>query len=87
MNAELETLEILILLKCSKKLLSRTYITRNLFKYPKIEREKALKNLINQGLIIAKEMPKPDAVKIPIFYKITDEGKAWVKDYLDNYPE
>lgn len=87
MHIELETLEILILLKCYKKLSSRTYISRTLFKYPKVEREKALDNLIKNNLIIAKQMPKPGATVIPVFYQITDEGKAWVKDYLDNYPK
>ena len=87
MHTELETLEILILLKCHKKLASRSYISRTLFKHPKKEREKALSNLIKNGLIIAKEMPKPGATVLPVFYKITDIGNAWVKDYLDNYPK
>jgi hypothetical protein len=87
MQIELEALEILILLKCHQKLISRSYIATNFAKYPKIEREAAINNLIEHGLVAAKKMPKPGAKVIPIFYKITDKGGIWVKDYLDNYPK
>lgn len=87
MQIELETLEILLLLKCHKKLLSRSYIATTFFKYPKTEREEAINNLIKYNFIVAKKMPKPGATIIPVFYKITDKGEAWVKDYLNNYPE
>jgi len=87
MKTNLSVLEIKILLKCHKKTLSRTYVTSFYFRYPPPEREKALNNLIKNNLIIAKHLPKSGAARVPVFYEITDKGRGWVKDYLDNYPK
>ena len=87
MNINLSTLEIKILLKCSEFLLSRSYLPQLYRRYNKKEREIAIKNLINHGLLLAQEMPKAGARKTPVFYKITDKGKKWLFDYNQNYPK
>ena len=71
MKEDLSILEIKILLKCSQKILSRTYITSFYFRYPPAEREKALNNLIKNSLIVKRQLPKPKAARTPIFYEIT----------------
>jgi len=86
-NVELSTLEIRILLKCDKKLLSRTDISQLYKKFTKTYRDAAIKTLLNYDLIEAIEKPKEGASKIPIFYQITPKGKNWVKSYNKNYPE
>ncbi len=87
MKVNLSPLEIHILLKCKQKLLSRSALSQIRRKESKTNREKAISNLIKQGLINVLELPHPDATITPVFYEITDKGKAWVKDYLDSYPK
>jgi len=76
-----------MLLKCDEGLLKRNYVSQLYKAYSAEDREKAMNALINYGLVEAKEMPKPGAKITPVFYRITNKGKAWVKDYLDNYPK
>lgn len=87
MELDLNTLEIRILLKCNEKLLSRTYLAPLYNKYSLKERRKAIEHLIKEKYIIARELPKPGAKVVPVFYEITEKGKKWVRDYLDNYPD
>lgn len=84
---ELSTLEIRILLKCDKKLLSRTDISQLYKKFTKTYRDAAIKTLLKHSLIEAIEKPKEGTSKVPIFYQITSKGKIWVKNYNKNYPE
>lgn len=87
-NITLDVLEIRILLNIyEKEPLNKTRLGRLSQKYTSVERERALKNLLTNQLIIEKQLPKPRTNKLPIFYYLTDRGKAWVKDYLDNYPK
>ena len=53
----------------------------------KAKKEKAINDLIKQGYIIAKELPRLNTNKTPIFYEITPKGKQWVDDYMANYPK
>ena len=85
MIIDLSILEIKILLKCYERPYSRTRITRLFFRYPVPGRDNALNNLIRNKLIIAKQIPKPNASRTPVFYEITDDGKIWIKSYLDKY--
>jgi len=85
-NMELSTLEIRILLKCDKKLLSRTDISQLYKKFTKTYRDAAIKTLLNHDLIEAIEKPKEGASKTPVFYKITPKGKEWIERYNKNYP-
>lgn len=87
MKLDLSTLEIRILLRCSESMLNRTDITQIYFKHSKEERSKAITNLIEREFILALELPKPGARKVPIYYEITEKGRQWVKKYLDNYPK
>jgi len=85
-NIELSDLEIRMLLKCSEKPLSKRAVTQLYSKFGKGTRDKAIEYLADYGLITAHKMPKPGTRKTPVFYKITDKGQQWVKNYLDNYP-
>ena len=87
MEINLSPLEIHILLTCEQKLLSRSALSQIRRKESKANREKAISNLITQGLIKKIELPHPDATITPIFYEITDKGRTWLTDYLDNYPK
>jgi len=53
----------------------------------KAKKDKALNNLIKQEYILAKELPRLDSNKTPVFYELTEKGRQWVKKYLDNYPK
>jgi len=53
----------------------------------KTKKEKALNNLIKQGYILTKELPRLNSNRTPVFYEITSKGTQWVKKYLDNYPK
>ena len=87
MKIDLKSLEIRILLKCYEILLNRSYITQIYHNYSKEERNKAIKTLSERGFIHSIELPKPGSNIAPVFYEITDKGKQWVKDYLNNYPK
>lgn len=87
MKLDLNTLEIRILLRCDEGMLNKTDITQIYSKYSKEERSKAITSLIEGGFIHSLELPKPGVRKIPVYYEITDKGKKWVKEYLDNYPK
>lgn len=82
----LSTLEIRILLKCNEGMLKRGYVSQLYQKHSAADRKKAIDSLIKLCFIRAREMPKPGANKVPVFYEITNKGKAWVKNYLNNYP-
>lgn len=84
---KLDTLEIRILLKCSEGLLKRNYVSQLYKKYTAAQRTTAINRLIKNGFIKAKEFPKPGAKITPVFYEITEQGRKWVKEYLENYPE
>lgn len=85
--ADLTIFEIKILFKCAEKLLSKSYASNLYGAHKKKERDAAIKNLIQSGLIDKVEMPRPGANKTPVFYKITDKGNEWVEEYLKNYPK
>ncbi len=87
MIKNLQPAEIKILFKCEKKLLSRSYATQLFKQLGKIKRDHAINNLINNNFIQEVLLPKPGANKTPIFYEITEKGKNWLKQYLNNYPE
>jgi hypothetical protein len=87
MEINLSALEIRILLKCSQELMSKTAFSQLSRQDGKAKKEKALNNLIKQDYIVAKELPRLGSNKTPVFYEITDKGRKWVKQYLDNYPK
>ena len=87
MKIDLSTLEIRILLKCSQGLMSKSAFSQLSRKEGKTKKDEALNNLIKQGYILTRELPRLDSNKIPVFYEITEKGKQWVKKYLDNYPK
>ena len=86
-QSELSVLERRILFRCQKSLLGKSYLSQLYVRYSKIERDAAIKQLIKQRLILAKEMPKPNTTRTPIFFEITKKGKQWVAEYMANYPE
>jgi len=86
MKTKLADLEVRMLLKCSEKPLSKHSVTQLYRKFEKVRRDEAIAHLTDDGFITAHKMPKPGTRKTPVFYKITDEGQKWVKQYLDNYP-
>lgn len=79
-------LEIRILLKCNERPLGKKEISQLYRTYDSTERLTAIENLINGGLILSKQMPKPNSKKIPTYYWITDKGKKWVQEYIENLP-
>jgi hypothetical protein len=87
MKLDLNTLEIRILLKCYEGMLNKTDVTQIYFKHSMEVRSRAIATLSERGFIHALELPKPGSKKVPVFYEITDKGKRWVKNYLDNYPK
>jgi len=87
MQINLSALEIRILLKCSQGLMSKSTFSQLSRKDGKAKKDKALNNLIKQEYILAKELPRLDSNKTPVFYELTEKGRQWVKKYLDNYPK
>jgi len=89
MILKLSLLEVLIILKCSKQngLINRTELSRAFRRYDLKAKQKAIKNLTEQNLILVQELPRSGGRKIPVFYKLTDKGKQWVDEYNKNYPK
>lgn len=90
MKLTLNTLEIKILLKCDKcnaGLISKSDITQFFRASSREERVKAINSLIANKLLVAREMPKAGSNKTPVFYELTNDGKKWIDDYNENYPE
>lgn len=87
MRPMLSDLEMRILIKCTKKPLSKKNIAQAFRRFEKNKRDIAINNLLEANYIIEQKMPHPKANKPPTFYYITDKGKEWVKNYLDNYPK
>lgn len=87
MQIDLSTLEIRILLKCSQGLMSKSTFSQLSRQDGKAKKDKALNNLIKRGYILAKELPRLDSNKIPVFYEITAKGQTWVDYYIANYPK
>jgi hypothetical protein len=83
----LSTLQIRLLFRCCDKAMSKTDVYRFSKKLSTDERAAFLHPLIQSGLLTEQEMPKKGVHKVPIFYFITDAGKAWVKQYQKNYPQ
>lgn len=85
MEIHFNTLEIRILLKCNEGALPKSDISRVYMRYPIKERKEALDNLMRRLYIIERELPGPKSKRIPLFYEITDKGRAWVKEYMATY--
>lgn len=85
MDINLSALEIRILLKCDERPLVRGKLTQVYKKSSIEEREKAINNLKARQYIVQKALPKPSTRTVPIFYEITDKGRAWVKEYMATY--
>ena len=83
---ELSSLEIRILFRCQKALLQKKYISQYYARYSSSERKKAINTLIEKGLVISMQLPKPDVKKKPTLYKITKKGNSWIANYKKNYP-
>lgn len=84
----LNTLEIKILLSCSKGVFTKSALSQiSKQKYSLIEKQKAVRKLIIQDLLIEKALPKIGSKKTPVFYSLTEAGKKWVKEYSANYPK
>lgn len=88
---DLNTLEIRMLLKCyneaeRQELLHHAQIGIHYHKHPPAERKAAIAQLIQKQYINAMELPTPGLRRAPVFYEITEKGRAWIKYYLDNYP-
>lgn len=79
-------LEIQILLKCSQGTLTKSALCQFSRNNSLLEKQKRIRNLIIQDLIIEQALPKIGCKKIPIFYSLTEKGKKWVTDYKKNYP-
>lgn len=87
MLENLQLMEIKILFKCDEKPLSKSYTTQLYKKMGKKKRDQIIQNLIKRNFIQEILLPKPGANKTPLFYAITEKGKNWIKQYLNNYPK
>jgi len=87
LDKQLTVFQIRILLKCEDKPISQYYITNSFRKYTRQQREDELAQLVKEGMLEMKELPKKGTNKIPTFYFITEQGKLWVEQYQANYPE
>lgn len=87
MTQDLGALEILILLKCNKELLKRSRLSSLYARHPLEKRKKAITQLIMHEYIAETQMPLPNTRNIPTYYKITENGKNWVNNYLSSHPE
>ena len=87
MTQNLDTLEILILLKCNEGVLKRSRLSSLYARHPIEERNEAIKHLITLEYITEKQMPLPKTRNIPTYYAITEKGKDWVNNYLSAHPE
>lgn len=83
---DLTPLEIRILLKCYENPLGKKDISQFYRARSHADRKQAIQNLIENGLVLSKQMPKPNSKKIPIYYLITDSGKKWILNYIKNFP-
>jgi hypothetical protein len=82
-------LQVRLLLKCAAKPMSKSEFS-NFHLYKKsspAERKQALEELIQQGLLLEKSMPKEGVNKIPTFYFVTDKGQKWLESYRTSYPK
>jgi len=86
MEKHLTELEIKILMRCQKGMISRRMATQYFKSVGKLERDRAVENLIKNRLLLSRKLPKPDARKTPTFYELTEKGKAWLQSYFENYP-
>ena len=82
----LSTLEMQILLKCSKGTFTKSDLAKLSRKDSLLEKQKMIRHLIIQSLIIEQALPKIGSKKVPIFYSLTEKGKKWVANYKKNYP-
>jgi hypothetical protein len=87
LNIDLNTLEILILYRCSVAFISKSQISQFFKKYSKDDRDLAIAHLINKKFIITKALPKLGTSKTPVFYLTTEAGKKWLETYNKNYPK
>lgn len=81
----LGSLAIKILIGCDKKSLSKKDITQHFKRHPHEFRLNSIAELLSNGLIEKKEMPHPNTKKQPTYYFITDNGKKWLKKYLEHF--
>lgn len=82
----LSVLEIQILLKCDGSIFTKSALSQLFRKNSLLEKQKAIKRLLIQDLIIERALPKTGSSKVPIFYSLTEKGKKWLGDYKKNYP-
>lgn len=87
MTLKHSALSVKILLRLSRGMISKKYVTNLYGRYKKEDRDEAINGLLEQGLIESIELPKPGANKAPTFYKITEKGALWLDDYMKNYPK
>lgn len=86
MNTTLSVLEMRMLLKCSKELVSHSKMSNVYAKRTLQVRQDALNHLIQQQYIVARELPHSPQGKPPVFYEITEKGRTWVDAYLQEVP-
>lgn len=82
----LSVLEIQILLKCDEDVFTKSALSQLFRKNSLLEKQKAIKRLAIQDLIIERALPKAGSSKVPVFYVLTEKGKKWIGNYKKNYP-
>ena len=85
-EATLNVLEIQILLKCSSGTFTKSALSQIYRQNSLLEKQKSIRRLVIQDLIIERSLPKQGCKKVPVFYVLTEKGKKWVADYKKNYP-
>jgi len=81
---ELKNLSIKILLSCNKKPLSKKDITQNFKRHSSQCRLESISELLHNELLQEREMPKPNARRVPTYYFITLKGNQWLENYLSD---
>lgn len=89
MTLTLDSLEIFLLLKCNNQngLISKVELSQSYGNYSIEEKEKAIKSLARQNLIMIQELPKLGGRRMPNFYRLAGKGKKWISEYNKEDPK
>jgi len=86
---QLTGLEIKILLKCARDVLSKTQLTQCFRAKSLKQRYEAIQALLDDGFLTSSQRPRPSlsvVTKVPTYYEITEKGRAWLKKYCEEHP-
>ena len=89
MTLTLSPLEVLLLLKCKDQngLINKLELIQSCINYSTEEKEKAIKSLARQNLIMIHELPKLGGKRTPSFYRLAGKGMKWAREYNKEDPK